>query len=65
MAPEVTDGIVEFMNTYEETKDFLIRIKRDEKFRLLKTKAGQDWARSKGTYFHVAKSFIDRFSALG
>lgn len=65
MAPEVTDGIVEFMNTYDETKEFLLRIKRDEKFRLLKTKAGQDWAKSKGTYSHVAKNFIDKFSELG
>ena len=63
VAREVTDGIVEFADTYEETKEFLLRIKKDDAFRALKVEQGLSWAKSNGTYWHVAKRFIDHFAS--
>lgn len=61
MAAEITDGIVEFSDSYERTRDLLIRVKSDPSFLKSKVDAGQAWAKSKGTYHHVAKNFIDFF----
>lgn len=63
IAKEITDGIVEFGQTYEETKEFLLRVKKDELFRQKKIHDGLAWARSNGTYWHVAKRFIDHFES--
>ncbi len=62
-ASEITDGIVEFSNTYEGTRELLLRVKKDEKFLREKVEAGHTWAKSKGTYFHVAKNFLDFFDS--
>jgi hypothetical protein len=63
VAKEITDGIVEFSDTYEETKEFLLRIKKDDAFRALKVEQGLSWAKAHGTYWHVAKRFIDHFES--
>jgi hypothetical protein len=63
VAQEITDGIVEFADTYDETKDFLIRIKKDDHLRQKKVEQGLAWAKAHGTYWHVAKRFIDHFES--
>jgi len=63
IARDVTDGIVEFADTYDATRDFLLRIKRDEAFRQKKMEQGFAWAKVNGTYSHVAKRFIDHFAS--
>lgn len=63
MASEITEGIVEFSDTYEGTRDLLSRAKKDERFLQKKVEAGQIWAKSKGTYFHVAKNFLEFFDS--
>jgi hypothetical protein len=63
IAKEITEGIVEFGQTYEETKEFLLRVKKDELFRQKKMHDGLAWARSYGTYWHVAKRFVDHFES--
>lgn len=63
VAREITDGIVEFADSYEETKDFLLRIKKDDQFRQTKMEQGLAWAKAHGTYWHVAKRFIDHFES--
>ena len=63
IAREITDGIVEFADTYDETRDFLLRIKKDDEFRKKKVEQGFAWAKAYGTYWHVAKRFIDHFAS--
>ena len=63
VAREITDGIVEFADTYDETKEFLLRIKKDDQFRQKKMEQGLAWAKAHGTYWHVAKRFIDHFES--
>ena len=63
VAREITDGIVEFADSYDETKDFLLRIKKDDRFRQTKMELGLAWAKAHGTYWHVAKRFIDHFES--
>jgi len=63
IAKEITDGIVEFGQTYEETKELLLRVKKDELFRQKKMLDGLAWARAHGTYWHVAKRFINHFES--
>ena len=60
-AVEITEGVVEFADSYPLAKEIILRVQRDEKFRLSKMEAGFEWARAHGTYWHVARNFIDRF----
>lgn len=61
IARDITDGIVEFADSYEVARDFLIRIKKDSTFVKHKRELGMAWAKANGTYWHVAKKFIDHF----
>jgi hypothetical protein len=58
---EITEGIVEFADSYEMTRDIINRVRKDEKFRVKKMELGFEWAKAHGTYWHVARNFIDRF----
>lgn len=60
-AVEITEGVVEFADSYPLAKEIILRVQKDEKFRLSKMEAGFEWARAHGTYWHVAQNFIDRF----
>lgn len=60
-AVEITEGVVEFADSYPLAKEIILRVQKDEKFRLSKMEAGFEWARAHGTYWHVARNFIDRF----
>lgn len=61
-AAEITGGVVEFADSYSAAKEIVLRVKRDETFRLTKIKEGYSWAKAYGTYWHVARKFIDKFN---
>lgn len=60
-AVQITEGVVEFADSYPLAKEIILRVQKDEKFRLSKMEAGFEWARAYGTYWHIARNFIDRF----
>lgn len=60
-AVAITGGIVEFADSYEIAKELILRIRKDEKFRVSKMEDGYEWAKAHGTYWHVARNFIDHF----
>jgi spore maturation protein CgeB len=56
---EITDGIVEFVNSYDELSDKVKFYSQNNSARLEKQKLGIKYAKEKGTYFHVAQNFIN------
>lgn len=57
---EITDGIVEFINSYEELENKVKFYRDNNSARLEKQKLGIQYAKTKGTYFHVAQNFINQ-----
>lgn len=64
VAEEATDGIVKFVDSYDELDDFVTRCLGDPVFIQEKQKLGVDYAKEKGTYFHVAKNFIKKIEEI-
>jgi hypothetical protein len=60
-----TDGIVEFVSSFEETKDKILFYKTNEEAANKKRIAGYDWVKAKGTYRHLAESFLNKMKELG
>lgn len=59
-APEFTDGCAEYAQNFEEYCNFLDRAKNDDAWRIKKQNAGYEFVKSKGTYIHLAKDFMNK-----
>lgn len=57
-AYEWTDGIVEYVSSFEELQDKISFFKRNPEIARLKQEQGYSWSRDKGTYTHLAQQFI-------
>jgi len=64
MARELTDGIVEFVQDYDDLKFYISKFKKDSSFRTLKSEKGLNWAKNFGTYSHVANNFIRQIKQI-
>jgi len=58
-APVITDGIVQFVPNPIQAIRVIKRFKRNPGLVEEIRQRGFEWARTRGTYFHVAKSFLD------
>ena len=64
VAEDATDGIVKYVENYDQLFDFVSTYSSNAELRDQKQKAGIEFAKSKGTYFHVAKDFINKIESL-
>lgn len=61
---EVTDGAVDFVDSYDTMVTLIDKAWNDIDYRKQKQEESMNWCRSHGTYFPVAKSFIEKVSEL-
>ena len=61
---EVTDGAVDFVDSYDTMISLIDKAWNDAEYRREKQKKSISWCREHGTYFPVAKSFIDKANEL-
>lgn len=64
VAEEATDGIVKFVNSYDELDNFVDMCLNNPKFVENRQSLGMQYAKEKGTYFHVAKNFIRKIEEI-
>ena len=60
IATEWTDGIVEYVSSFEDLKNKISFFKNNKEAFSKKQKDGYNWSKSKGTYTHLAKRFIEK-----
>jgi hypothetical protein len=60
-----TDGVAEFVDSLEAVKDKIKYFKFNKEAAEKKRIAGYEWVRTKGTYKHLAQSFLDKMKELG
>ena len=60
IATEWTDGIVEYVSSFEDLKNKINFFKNNKEAFSKKQKDGYNWAKNKGTYTHLAKQFIEK-----
>lgn len=59
VATEWTDGVVEYVDNFDQLKERIYFYKHSASEFSKKQQQGYIWAKTKGTYTHLAKSFID------
>lgn len=64
VAEEATDGIVKFVNNYDELDSFIDRCLSDNQEVKNRQELGINYAKQKGTYYHVAKEFISKIESF-
>lgn len=64
-APEVTDGCAIYASSYEDFAEVLLRARTDGKWLAAKQERGYEFARTRGTYTHLAASFMRHFAKCG
>ena len=57
---EMTDGIVEYVDSYEKLIDLIHKAWYDKEYRINKQKLGTEWCKQYGTYKPVAYNFIKK-----
>lgn len=64
VAEEATDGIVKFIENYDQLEEFVSQCLSDNVFAQDKQLMGIKYAKEKGTYYHVAKKFISKIEEI-
>ncbi len=64
VATEWTDGIVEYVSSFEDLKNKIQYYKDNKEAFFKKQKDGYNWSKEKGTYTHLAQQFIDKASKI-
>ena len=64
VATEWTDGIVEYVSSFEDLKNKIQYYKDNKEAFLKKQKDGYNWSKEKGTYTHLAQQFINKVSKI-
>jgi len=59
VATEWTDGVVEYVDNFDQLKERIYFYKHSDSAFHQKQQEGYKWSKTKGTYTHLAKSFID------
>jgi hypothetical protein len=59
VAVEATNGVAVLVNSYEELEEKINYYLNNDDERIAKQKTGIDFAKNFGTYFHVAKKFLN------
>lgn len=65
VAPDATDGVVEYISSFEELEDKIDFYKTHAEFAEKKREKGYHFIRNQGTYLHVATGFIEKMTELG
>ena len=60
IATEWTDGIVEYVSSFEDLKSKIDFYKNNKEAFSKKQKDGYNWSKEKGTYTHLAQQFISK-----
>lgn len=63
-AVNFTDGVVELVQSLEELKDRINFYKTNEEAAERKRVSGYEWVKTKGTYKHLAQSFLNKMKEL-
>lgn len=64
VAEDATDGIVKYVENYDQLLDFVSEYSNNNSLRKEKQKNGIGYAKTKGTYYHVAKEFISKIESF-
>jgi hypothetical protein len=62
MAEEATDGIAVYVEDYQDLEKKVDFYTKNQSAREEKQRLGVEYAKNKGTYFHVAKDFLDKIT---
>lgn len=64
VAEDATDGIVKYVSNYDQLFEFVSEYSNNEQLRKEKQKNGINFAKSQGTYYHVAREFISKIESF-
>ena len=64
VAEEATDGVVVYVEDYNDLESAVELYSKNEKERLAKQVLGIKYAKEKGTYYHVAQEFLSKIESL-
>ena len=64
VAEEATDGVVVYVENYNDLESAVELYSKNEKERSTKQTLGVRYAKEKGTYYHVAQGFLDKIESL-
>lgn len=59
-AEDITGGIVKYVESFEELNSYIGKCNNDHEFFSDIQKRGYEWIKKEGTYYHLAKEFIDK-----